>query len=157
MTSDNGGRLETLHWSSQLSNSCVSNCSGFVLIAGIHKTNIYGLSLVVTTVVDSLGNSVLFGFLLDSSEHSDSITRYMNLLKLIRTNCIDPSCINACSILTDEGPALVKVASDMAGYHHCLCAFHINQLAVRVSNIFHHVNIYFVTQNVCWKELFFIM
>ena len=128
MTSDNGGRLETLHWSSQLSNSCVSNCSDFVLIDGIHKTNIYGLSLVVTTVVDSLGNSVLFGFLLDSSEHSDSITRYMNLLKLTRTNCINPSFINTRSIMTDEGSALVKVAPDMAGYHHCLCAFHIKSI-----------------------------
>ena len=36
--------------------------------------------------------------------------------------------------MTDEGSALVKVASDMTGYHHCLCAFHINQLDVRVSS-----------------------
>ena len=35
--------------------------------------------------------------------------------------------------MTDEGSAIVKVASDMAGYHHCLCAFHINQLNVKVS------------------------
>ena len=132
MTSDNGGRLETLHWSSQLSNSCVSNCSDFVLIDGIHKTNIYGLSLVVTTVVDSLGNSVPFGFLLDSSEHSDSITRHMNILKLKGNDCIDPLFINTHSIMTDEGFALV-VASDMAGCHHCLCAFRINQLDVRLS------------------------
>ena len=36
--------------------------------------------------------------------------------------------------MTDKVSALVKVASDMAGYNHCLCAFHINQLAVRVSS-----------------------
>ena len=35
--------------------------------------------------------------------------------------------------MTDEGSVLVKVAYDMAGYHHYLCAFHINQLDVRVS------------------------
>ena len=57
----------------------------------------------------------------------------MNLLKLIGNNCIDPSYENSRSIMTDEGSALVKVASDTTGYHHCLCAFHINQLTVRVS------------------------
>ena len=57
----------------------------------------------------------------------------MNLLKLTGNNCIDPSYVNTRSIMTDEGSALVKVATDMDGYHHCLCTFHINQLAVRVS------------------------
>ena len=60
----------------------------------------------------------------------------MNLLKLTGTNCIDPSFVNTHSIMADEGSALVKVDYDMAGYHHCLCAFHINQLAVRVSTFF---------------------
>ena len=45
----------------------------------------------------------------------------MGLLKLIRTNFIDPSFINTSSMITDEGSVLGKVASDMAGYHHCLC------------------------------------
>ena len=58
----------------------------------------------------------------------------MNLLKLTGDNCIDPLYVNSRSIMTDEGSALVKVASDMAGYHHCICAFHIKQLAVRVSS-----------------------
>ena len=55
MTSDNGGRLETLHWSNPLSKTCVPVFSDFVLIDGTHKTNIYDLSLIVTTLVDSFG------------------------------------------------------------------------------------------------------
>ena len=157
MTSDNGLRLETLYWSSSLSKSFVPNCSDFVLIDGTHKTNIYDLSLVVTNVVVSLGKSVPLGLLLAPSEHSDSTTRNMNILKIIRTNCIDPSFVNTHSIMTNEGPALVKVASNIAGYHHCLFDFHINQLAVRVNNIFYHANIHFVIQNVCCQVLSFIM
>ena len=55
MTSDNGGRLETLHLSNPLSRTFVTGSSDFVLIDGTHKTNIYDLSLIVTTVVDSVG------------------------------------------------------------------------------------------------------
>ena len=184
MTSGNG-----LHWSNPLSKTFMPVLSDFVLIDGIHKTNIYDLSLIVTTVVDSLGKSVPFRFLLAPSEHSDSITRHMHLLKLTGDNCIDPSFINTRSIMTDEGSALVKIASGMAGYYHCLCAFHINQLDVRVStfvstkcmlsslncqhtfleyvcprinelshlinNIYHHVSIHFVKQNICCHYWFF--
>ena len=72
--------------------------------------------------------------MLAPSEHSESIIRHTNILKLTGNYCIDPLYINSRSIMTDEGSALVKVASDMAGSHHCLCAFHINQLDVRVSS-----------------------
>ena len=84
-------------------------------------------------MIDSLGKSVPLGFLLGPSEHSESISRHMNLLKLTGNNCIDPSYVNSRSIITDEGSVLVKVDSNIAGYHHCMCVFHINQLAVRVS------------------------
>ena len=104
----------------------MSILSDFVLIDGTHKTNIYDLSLIVTTVVDSLGKYVPLGFLLAPSEHSESITRHMNLLKLTGNNCIDPSFVNICSIMTDEDSVLVQVASDMASYHHCVCAFRIS-------------------------------
>ena len=134
MTSDNGGRLETLHWSNPLSRTFMPGLSDFVLNNGNHKTNIYYLSLIVTTVIDSLGKSVPLGFLLAPFEHSESITRHMNLLKLTGNNCIDPSYVNSRSIMTDKGSTLVKVASDMAGSHHCLCAFHINQLDVRINS-----------------------
>ena len=77
----------------------------------------------------------------------------MNLLKLTGNNCIDPSHQNSRSVMTDEGSALVKVASDMAGYHHCLCAFHINQLAVRVSSFF--FNKKYIVINDCSRELIF--
>ena len=83
MTSSNGGRLETLHWSNPLSKTFVHVFSDFVLIDGAHKTNIYELSLVVTIVVDSLGTYAPLGFLLVSTR-SDSITRHINLLKINR-------------------------------------------------------------------------
>ena len=79
MTSDNGGRLETLHWSNPLSRSFVPGLSDFILIDGTHKTNIYDLSLIITTVIVSLGKSVPLGFLLAPSEYSESIARHMNL------------------------------------------------------------------------------
>ena len=59
----------------------------------------------------------------------------MNILKLTGNNCIDLSYVNTRSIMTDESSAFVKVASDMAGYHHYLCAFHINQLVIRVKTV----------------------
>ena len=56
MTTDKGGRLETLHWSGPYSKLFVSDWSNFLLIDCTHKTNIYDFSLIVTIVVDSLGN-----------------------------------------------------------------------------------------------------
>ena len=133
MTSDKGGYLETLHWSGPSSKLFVLNCSNFLLIDGTRKMNIYHLSLIVTTVVNSLEKYIPIGFLVAPSEHSDSITRQMNLLKLTRTGCCDPSSIQSRSIMTEEGPALVKVASNVDGCHHWLYLFYINQLAIRVS------------------------
>ena len=133
-TSDKGGRLEILHWSSPCSKLFVPNYSDFLLIVGTQKTNIYDLPLIVTIVVDSLGKYVPIGFLVAPSEHLYSITRQMYPLKLTRTNCCNNSSIQSWSIPTDEGSALVKVPSNMDGYHHCLCSFHINQLAVRMSS-----------------------
>ena len=153
MTSDNGGCLETLYYSSRFSKYFVHKYSDFVLIDGTHKTNIYDLSYVVTTMVDSLGKSVPPGFLLTPSEHSESITRHINILKVTGNNCIDPSYVNTRSIMTNEGSALVKVASDMVGYHHCLCAFHINQLAIRVSLFV--FNKKYIVINDCSRELIF--
>ena len=131
----------------------MSVVSDFVLIDGTHKTNIYDLSLIVTTVVDSLGKFVPLGFLLATSEHSESITKHMSLLKLTGNNCIDPSYVNSRSIMTDEGSVLVKVASYMTGYHYCLCPFHINQLAVRVSSF---VNTKFMLSSFICQHKFLI-
>ena len=126
MTSDSRGRLETLHSSSLFSKSFVSSYTDVLLIDGTHKTNIHDLSLIVTTVVDSLGKSVPIIFLLAPSEYSDSIIRHITLLKLALPDCCDNSSIRSRSIMTDEGSSLVKLASDMDIYHYCLCAFNIN-------------------------------
>ena len=132
MTSEKGGRLEILYWSRPYSKLFVPNCGDFLLIGSTQKTNTYDISLIVTTIVDSLGTCVPIGFLVAPSEHSDSITRQINLLKLTRIGCCNPSSIQSRSIMIDEGSALVKVASNMDGCHHCLCLFHIKQLTVRV-------------------------
>ena len=52
MASDKGGRLEILYWAGSLSSLCVDKYNDFILIDGTHKTNIYDLSLIVTTTVD---------------------------------------------------------------------------------------------------------
>ena len=92
------------------------------------------------------------------------MTRHTTLLKLTGTNCIYPSSINTRSIMTNEGSTLVKVTSDMGGYHHCVCAFHINQLAVRVSSFFpfRHIFVYtkcmlssFSCQHIFWNMYVF--
>ena len=130
MTSDKGGRLEILHWAGSLSTMFVDKFNDFILIDGTHKTNIYDLSLIVTTTVDSLGISVPVGFLLAPSENSASIEDH---LVNLRIGSDDSQQFSSRSIMTDEGSALVKVASLVSGYNHCLCSFHVHQLAVRVS------------------------
>ena len=67
------------------------------------------------------------------SEHKYSIIRLMNLLNLTRTGCFNPSSIQLWSVMTDEDSTLVKVASNMDGYYHCLYSFHISQLDIKVS------------------------
>ena len=62
LTSNRGGRLQILHWSGSSSSFFIDIYSDFVLIDGTHKTDIYDLSLVVITVVDSLGVSIPTGF-----------------------------------------------------------------------------------------------
>ena len=74
-------------------------------------------------------------------EHSDSLTRHMKLLTLTRINCCDPSLIQSGSVMTDEGSTLVKIASNINRFHQYLCAFRINQLAVRVNSQIIHFTI----------------
>ena len=62
MASDKCGRLEILHWFGSFFSLFVDKYNDFVLIDGTRKTNIYDLSLIVTTMVDSLGISVRVGF-----------------------------------------------------------------------------------------------
>ena len=84
------------------------------------------MSLIITTGVDSVGKYVPIGFIVAPFEHSDPIIRQMNLLKVTHTGCCNPSLIQSRYIMTDEGSALVKVASNMDGYHHYLYLFQIN-------------------------------
>ena len=64
MASDRGSRLDTLYWSGSFSSLFIEKYIDFILIDGIHKTRIYDLSLVVTTVVDSLDVSIPVSFYL---------------------------------------------------------------------------------------------
>ena len=111
MDSDKGGRLENFHWSGSFTSLFVDKYNDFVLIDGTHKTNIYDISLIVTTTVDSLGILVPVGFLLTPSENSDSIEDHLDYLKIGGIHSHGLHAISACSIMTDEDSALVKVAS----------------------------------------------
>ena len=133
MASDRGGRLKILHWLGFFSSSFVEKYNDFVLIDGTRKTNVYDRSLVVTTVVDSLVVSVTVVFFVAPSENSSSIKSHLNHLKIGSNPSHDLYGSTSCAIMTDEGSTLVKVLSSISGYNHCMCLFHVNQLALRVS------------------------
>ena len=122
-----------MHWLGFFSSFVIERYNDFVLINGTQNTNIYDLSLVVTTVIDSLGVSIPAGFLVIPSKNSSLIERHLDHLKIGSNSCPDLSRHTTCSIMTDEGSALVRMAPSMSGYVHSLYVFHVNQLAVRVS------------------------
>ena len=125
MVSDRGGRLEILHWSGSFSSLFVEKYNDFVLIDGTRKTNIYDLSLVVTIMVDSLGVLVPDGVLLLLQQNSPSIESHHD--QKIGSNPSNDLYGNiSCTIMTDEGSALVKLVSSISSYNHCLCFFHVN-------------------------------
>ena len=123
-----------MHWDGSLFSLFVDKYNDFVLIDGPHKTNIYDLSLIVTTTVDSLGISVPVGFLLAPSENSASTENHLDHLKIGGIHSHGLHGVSSCSIMTDEGYALVKVAPLISGYNHCLCSLHVHQSPVRVSS-----------------------
>ena len=142
MASYRGGRLEILHWLGSFFSLFVENHNDFILIDGTHKTNIYNLSLVVTTVVDSLGIPVPVGFMVAPSENSSSIESHLDHLKIGSNPSHDLYGSTSCAIMTDKR-SLVKVVSSILGYNYCLCSFHVNQLAFRVSSLSFHVGTLF--------------
>ena len=81
-----------------------------------------------------MGISIPVGFLLAPSENSASIEDHLDHLRIggIHSNGLHE--ISSCSIMTDEGSTLVKVASLISDYNHCFCSFHVHQLTVRVSS-----------------------
>ena len=133
ITSDKGGILEILHWARSLSSMFVDTYNDFILIDGTHKTNVYNLSLIVTTTVDSLGISVPVGFLIAPSENSASIEDHLAHLRISGIHSNGLHRFSSRSIMTDEGSALVKFASLISGHNHYLCSFHVHQLVIRVS------------------------
>ena len=110
MASDKGVRLETLYWSGSFYSLFVDKYNDFVLIDGTRKTNFYDLSMTFTTTVDSLGLSVPVGFLLAPSENPASIEDHLGYLKIGGINSNGLHGVSSCSIMTDEGSTLVKLA-----------------------------------------------
>ena len=100
MASDKGRRLEILHWSDSFSSLFVDKFNNFVLIDGTHKTNVYDLSLIVTTTIDSFGISVPVVFLLAPSENSASIEDHLDHLKIGGIHSQGLHGISSCSIMT---------------------------------------------------------
>ena len=72
----------------------------FILIDSVHKTNICDLSMIVTTMVDSLGISDPVGFLLAPSENSASIDDHLDHLKIGGIHSQGLHGISSCSIMT---------------------------------------------------------
>ena len=133
MASDRCSRLETLHWSDSYSSLFIEKYSNSILIDGTHKTNVYDLSLVVATVATPFGVSIPVVFLVIPSKNSSSIESILDLLRIGSNSSPDLSGNTCCSIITNEGSDLVKMASSMSGYNHCMSSFYVIQLAVRVS------------------------
>ena len=134
LASTGGGRLEILHWSGSFSSLFVEHYNDFLFIDGTHKTNINDLSLLITTMVGSLGILVSVGFMVAPSKNSSSIEIHLDHLKIGSNIYHDLIGSIFCVIMTDEGSTLVKVASSISGYNHYLCSFHVNQLAVGISS-----------------------
>lgn len=134
MASDEGGKLEILHWAGSLSSLFIDKYNNFILVDGTHKINIYDLSLSVTTTVDSLDISIPVGFMLAPSENSASTEDHLDRLRIDGTPSNGLHGVSSRSIVTDEGYALVKVVSLITGYNHCLCSLHVHQSLVRVSS-----------------------
>ena len=84
-------------------------------------------------MVDPLGITIPTDFLFTPSKNSLSIETHLDILRIGNNPSRDLSGSTSRSIMTDEGLALVKVTSSMFRYYHCLCLFHVNQLAVRVT------------------------
>ena len=157
MASDKCGRLEILHWFGSFFSLFVDKYNDFVLIDGTRKTNIYDLSLIVTTMVDSLGISVPVGFLLALSKNSSSIEDHLDHLKIGGIHSHGLHGILSRSIMTDEGSALVKVALLILVYNYYLCSFHVHQLAVRVNLVYFYMGtlyvVYVLISHLLWKIL----
>ena len=100
--------------------------SDVVLIDGTRKTNIYDLSLFVTTVVDSLDILFPVGFLVAPSENSSLIESHLDYLKIGSNPSHNIYGSTSCVILIDEGLALIDVASSIIDYNHCMYSFHVN-------------------------------
>ena len=89
----------------------VEKYSDFSLIEGTRKTNIYDLSLVVTTIVDSLRVSIPASFLVPPSENSSSIDSHLDILRISSNPSHDLSGSTSCSVMTNEESASVNVTS----------------------------------------------
>ena len=142
LASTGGGRLEILHWSGSFSSLFVEHYNDFLFIDGTHKTNINDLSLLITTMVGSLGILVSDGFMVVPSKKSSPIESHLDHLKIGSNPSHDLYESTSCAIMTDKR-SLVKVVSSILGYNYCLCSFHVNQLAFRVSSLSFHVGTLF--------------
>ena len=109
MASDKGGRLEILHWDGSLSSLFVDKYNDFVLIDGTHKTNIYDLSMIVTTTVGSLGISVPVGFLLAPSENSASTEDHLDHFRIGGIHSNGLYVVSSCSIILMKGLLWLKL------------------------------------------------
>ena len=125
-------------WYDFSTNVFISKNEVILLFNGTHKRNNYNFNLFILIVVGSIGLSISTWFLIVSSEKINSFNKHVelkNILIFYNVNNIAVSTSN--SIITDEDFALVKHLSSLISYHHCLCSFHTNPLALMVRHLYH--------------------
>ena len=98
----------------------------------------------------------LFAFKVAPSKNSSSIESHFDHLKIGSNMSHDLYWSTYCAIMTGEGSAFVKVVSSIVGYKHCLCSFHVNQLAVRVSYYIYLCGYTFLCGYTVWFLMYFI-
>ena len=95
----------------------------FLINDGTHGCDVYGMILMVNTLVDSLGKSVMAGYSHFRSEQADHIIRSLIILGLN----------SAGTMMTDEGLAYPLVGEKLQK-RHILCVQHYQQQIVSACN-----------------------
>ena len=91
--------------------------SDFIICDGTHKTNKYNMTLVVLTLVDALGKSVLAGLMIVPSEKQEYIEKGLKKLQLDTKG----------SVFLTDGAACFPGLTEAMEMIHQLCAWHFSK------------------------------
>lgn len=108
------GRISDVYVMKSSMRSYAALFGDFVVNDGTHDADMYGLVMMINTLVDSLGKSVMCGYSQFRSEQSDHLVRALRHLGLTSEGS---------TLMTDDGPAYHLVA-DQLSVKHLLCSKH---------------------------------